>query len=479
METWATSSVDLHLSVDRTLGVRAGLEQALRESVRSGRLHVGTRLPSSRALAADLGVARNTVADVYGQLIAEGYLSGRVGSGTVVAPRDFAGQVVAVEPAAAPVRDRSAGEVGRGPAYGLRAGTPDLSLFPRAAWSAAVRRALATAPNEVFGYSDPRGRPELRAALATYLTRARGLQCDPERIVVCGGHVQAVGLLVRALVARGGSRFALERPGLPYLPELVRRRGMTVVPLGVDASGARTDRLARTRASAVMLTPAHQFPTGALLSPARRAAVLDWSRSSGGVVVEDDYDGEFRFDRQPVGALQGLAPERVVYIGTASKSLAPGLRLGWTVLPPDLVAPVAAEKELDDKHAPVLDQLALADLIGSGAYDRQVRRARLVYRRRRQHLVEALAERVPQVQVSGAAAGLQALVRLPADVDEAEVERRAEAAGLAVEGVGRYGADAAWGPALVVGYGAPSERGFGAALDLLCRVLAASVQVPH
>jgi GntR family transcriptional regulator/MocR family aminotransferase len=471
MESWATFGGDLHLDLtagrSRGLGLRAALEDALREAVRAGRLAAGTRLPSSRALSRDLGIARNTVGEAYAQLTAEGWLAARQGSGTVVAERGT------------PSPPASAAPPQRVPAvrFDLMPGRPDVSRFPRAAWLAAARRALATAPHEAFGYTDPRGRIELRRALSDYLARVRGVRIDPERLLVCAGYTQGLGLLCEALRGQGVSTVAVEEYGLPPQQEVLTARGMATVPLPLDGGGARTDLLAGSGAGAVVLTPAHQFPTGVPLRAARRAAAVGWARESGGLVVEDDYDGEFRYDRQPVGAMQALDPERVVYAGTASKSLAPGLRLGWLALPADLLAPVLRQKELADGQSGVMDQLTLAELITSGAYDRHVRRSRLQYRRRRDRLVQVLAERAPEVRVTGMAAGLHAVLELPSgSLDEEELLRHAAWLGLSLNTLGwcrtpSAAPPARRPPALVIGYGTPPDHVFEAALDALCTLV--------
>jgi GntR family transcriptional regulator/MocR family aminotransferase len=473
-------TVDLHLDLDLggPGGVRASLTDALREAVRSGRLTPGTRLPPSRSLATDLGVARNTVADAYGELVAEGWLSARQGSGTRVAGR-VAGQDGGR-------RGKRATKTVRPPVHpapftpfhtstSLHAGSPDLSAFPRAAWLTAARRAMAAAPNEMLGYGDPRGCQPLRAALADYLARARGVRTAPERLVVCSGFAQGLSLLSRILRGDGVRTLAVESYGLHVHRDLAAASGLSTVPLTVDQFGADTAQLTTHRHSgAVLLTPAHQFPTGVPLHPDRRAAAVDWARTTGGLVLEDDYDGEFRYDRQPVGALQGLDPERVVYLGTASKSLAPGLRLGWMALPEHLVEQVVTAKHAGERHPSVLDQLTLAEFITSGGYDRHLRAMRLRYRRRRDRLVAALAERVPSVQVSGIAAGLHAVLRLPAGTEQ-QVLRGADWLGLAVQGLDSFRHPAVPRPeatdGLVVGYGTPAEHAFTGALDTLCQVL--------
>jgi GntR family transcriptional regulator/MocR family aminotransferase len=453
---------------------RATLEAALREAVRDGRLAPGTRLPSSRVLAHDLGLARNTVADAYGQLVAEGWLTARQGSGTTVAPRPAPRTPVAARarpPRFPPTRPTALAPDATGLPYALWPGTPDLASFPRDAWSAAARRALTAAPSEAFGYGDPRGRPELRTALAAYLARVRGVRVDPEQLMICTGYVQAVGLLARALYGRGGRRIAVETLGFPDTRTLLRTAGLTTVSLPLDEDGARVDGLG-PGTDAVLLTPAHQFPTGARLSPRRRTEVITWARTTGGLIVEDDYDGEFRYDRQPVGALQGLAPDHVVYAGTASKSLAPGLRLAWITVPPHLLEAMIRQKRMADHHSPVLDQLTLAEFLTSGTYDRHVRRMRLRYRARRDRLVAALAEHAPWVRVSGIAAGLHVVLELPPDSEPLDaLITRAARRGLALSGLPTFGGAPDAPPALVLGYGSPPDHAFAHTVELLCEVL--------
>ena len=467
--TWAISGVDLHLDLAGPR-VRAALESGLREAVSSGRLRAGTRLPSSRALAADLGIARNTVAEAYGQLVAEGWLTAVQGSGTRVAER-----------VAKRVSDRAAPAASdRAARYDLRPGAPDVSLFPRAAWLRAARRALGQAPFSALDYGDPRGRPELRAALAEYLARARGVRATPERIVICSGFTQAFWLLCQVLRARGGG-LAIEEYGLPTVRPTAASCGVPVRAMPVDGDGALLETAGD--AAAVMLTPAHQFPIGVPLAPRRRAEAVTWALAGERLIIEDDYDGEFRYDRHPVGSLQAHAPDHVVYAGTASKTLAPGLRLAWLVVPSVLVEPLVAAKTLADRHTGVIDQLTLADLIGSGAYDRHIRRVRLAYRRRRDRVVAALGRRAPVARVSGIAAGLHALVDLPDGLSEAEAVSRARERGLALSGLAGFGggssghpparhAPARHPPALVVGYARPPEHAFTAAVARLTAVLA-------
>ncbi|GAA3374614.1 PLP-dependent aminotransferase family protein [Streptomyces sannanensis] len=457
------TGVDLHIEPAGS-GLRTGLMDALREAVRTGRLAPGTRLPSSRSLAADLGIARNTVADAYAELVAEGWLTARQGSGTRVAQRSAPRRPV---PAPAPRRPAR-----RRPAYSLMPGQPDLASFPRAEWLKAARRALTAAPNEAFGYGDPCGRVELRTVLADYLARARGVYAEPDRIVVCSGFVHGLMLMAKVLRRRRRVReVAVESYGLDVHWDLLRERGLRLPALPLDGLGTRTDALGAQ--GAVLMTPAHQFPMGIPLPPDRRAAAVDWARGTGGLILEDDYDGEFRYDRQPVGALQGLDPDRVVYLGTASKSLAPGLRLAWMVLPDELVGEVAEAKGGVDWVSSALDQLTLAEFIASGAYDRHVRGMRQRYRRRRDQLVAALAERAPDIRVTGIAAGLHAVLELPPGTERSVVQAAAYQ-GLALEGLSRFrhpSTEAPAGDALVVGYATPPDSAWTGTLDALCRAL--------
>jgi GntR family transcriptional regulator/MocR family aminotransferase len=387
--------------------LRAQLENGLREAVRSGRLSARARLPATRALASDLGVSRRLVVDAYAQLLAEGYLVARPGAGTFVA--DAAGAMA--EPSAEPES--------RTPRFDFFPGFPDLASFPRREWLRAMRETLRHAPDRAFGYPDPRGAPELRRALAEHLRRVRGVAVDPQSIVVCSGAAQGFVLLSRAL---RGPRIAVEDPGLPPYRAILTAHGSSLAALPVDEQGACVEQLGALaehggRIDAVLVTPAHQSPTGVALAPGRRAALLEWAGESGGVVIEDDYDAEYRYDRAPLAALQGLAPDRVVYMGTVSKTLAPALRLGWLALPPRLLDAVIEQKGLSDHGCPTLDQLALARLFETGAYDRHLRQARRLYRARRDALAGAVSRHLPGARVTGLAAGLHATVRLGREVD--------------------------------------------------------------
>lgn len=470
MTSWANAGArDLHLDLREVIrpgarGVRDLLTNALRDAVRSGRLTPGTTLPPSRTLAADLGIARNTVAEAYAELVAEGWLASRQGAGTWV-----------VNTGARPqsARPRGRRTTAR---HDLMPGSPDVSEFPRSAWLASARRALTNAPNEALLMGDPRGRQELREALADYLGRARGVRTSPETIVISAGVRHAVELLTRVF---GPQRpIAVEAYGLFIFRDAISALGSSTVPIGLDEHGAVISDLHQHDVPAVLLTPAHHNPHGMPLHPARRTAAVDWAQHRGGYVLEDDYDGEFRYDRQPIGAMQSLAPDRVIYLGSASKSLAPALRLGWMVLPDDLVEPVLAAAGGNQFFVDSIAQLTMADFITSGQYDRHIRRMRMRYRRRRDRLVDALAPF--DVEIRGLAAGLNALLTLPHGVEH-EVLQRAGEAGIALIGLSMMrhpaaGPDVADPDGVIIGFGAPADHAFPSALDALCGVLDATLR---
>jgi len=442
---------DLLLELELRRGrLRQSLRAALRGAIQDGRLVAGTRLPSSRRLAADLQVSRGVVTDTYDQLTGEGYLQ--------TAPR--AAPVVASVGGVAPAATEPAPPTWR---YDFAATTPDVSLFPRHSWVRATQRALAAAPDRALDYSDHRGRIELRTALASYLARVRGVRVDPGRILITQGFTQGLDLLCRVLAGRGAGTIAVESPSLPDLWDTVRGHGLALRGCPVDDQGVLPPD---QPVDALVLSPAHQFPTGVVLRPSRRAALL---AGVAGLLIEDDYDAEFRYDRSPVGALQGLDPARVVHLGTASKTLAPGVRLGWASLPADLVEEARAAKAAADSGSPVIDQLALAELLESGDYERHVARARQVYRRRRDRLVAALRGRRPDLAVTGAAAGMHLLLPLPGD----DLAIAADAAGLGinVRPLSPMYLTEPVSHGLLLGYGRLREDSIEPAVDLLLRTL--------
>jgi len=423
------------------------VERALRDAIRSGRLAADMPLPSTRALAQSLEVSRGVVFEAYSQLTAEGYLVARQGAATRVTSR------------AAPTGPRARADrtlQNLTGTHDLMPGRPDLSAFPRDLWLAAMRRALRRVPDAALGYPDPRGAAELRDALGAYLARARAVMPDPQRTVVTAGVTQGVVLLSRVLREEGHSVLAVEDPGFHLHRWSVARAGLEPLAVRVDEQGLDVAALAATGARAVLVTPAHQMPTGVVLSASRRADLLAWADETDGLVIEDDYDAEYRFDREPIGALQGVDPHRVAYAGSASKSLANALRLGWLVLPERLARPVAWDRLTVDGGGPVLDQLAFADLLARGDIDRHLRRTRRLYRRRREALVGALAEHLPEGRVLGAAAGLHATVCLPGSLDEDRLSAEMRVAGVTCHSL-REMRMAPGPPGLVMGYAHLSE----------------------
>ncbi|WP_445152335.1 MocR-like pyridoxine biosynthesis transcription factor PdxR [Baekduia sp. Peel2402] len=473
--------MDLHLDLDTAPGrtLRARAEHALREAVRSGRLPPGSKLPATRALAQQLGVSRGVVVEAYAQLAAEGYLDTRRGGGTRVAdhpsPSD---EATAAEDATTVGEAAAAGaslvrppEDGA-PRHDLRPSLPAVDGFPRQAWLGAISRILRTIPDQRLGYGDRNGEPELRAALSASLARTRGVRATPDQVIVTGGLRDSLPLLWRLLKERGAKRVGVEEPGWWRISRSVAEAGLTPVEIPTDDEGLDPSRLAALKLDAVAVTPAHQFPTGAVLSPARRAALVAWARKRGAIILEDDYDAEFRYDRAPIGSLQGLAPDLVVYGGSCSKTLAPALRLGWLVLPSSLVAELHADDPSSPAGTPpTIDQLALADLFDRGEVDRHLRRQRIRYRRRRDALLDEIAAQIPEIEVRGAAAGLFAVLLLPPHADEDEVVAAAARHGVALEPLraqGRAG--------LVAGYANLPEAAASAAVHALAQAIAQAIR---
>jgi len=445
---------------------RAQLEAGLREAIRTGRLRPDARLPSSRALAAELGVSRRLVVEAYEQLAAEGYLLARRGSGTRVAPRsqdgrDNGGAAAGPEPVPAPVEG-----------IDLFPGAPDLSLFPRRAWGRSLRRALAELPDARLTYGEYGGTTELRVALAEHLGRVRAAAAAPDRLVVTSGYQQGLRIFCRLVKGRGGRRIAVEDPGFPIAGWAIEAEELEVVPVPIDDDGIDVDSLVAAAPDAVVVTPAHELPLGAVLAPDRRRQLVAWARESGALILEDDYDAELRYDRGPAGALQGLAPDVVVLAGTVSKTLAPALRLGWLLLPADLVAIAITARAMADGGGPRIEEWALADLISSGAFDRHIRGARQRYRAKRAALLDAVAAALPGARVRGVAAGLHAVLELPDGTAEAGVVERAAAAGVHVRGLTTFTRVHPHPTSLVVGYGLPSERELRRAVETIATVSA-------
>jgi GntR family transcriptional regulator / MocR family aminotransferase len=449
--------VDLQIDLVTGSPLRRQLEEALREAVRTGRLAPGSLLPPSRVLAQELGVSRGVVVDSYSQLVAEGYLWAKRGSGTRVAVLPTPGGVA---------RQADLGPEAR-PRYDLRPGQADFHGFPRRRWQTAIGAALRDLPDTRLTYAHPRGTPELRRAIAAYLARARAVVAEPDRIVISCGVSHGLLAVLSALRRRGARRVAVEDPAWRWQRLSVERAGLEAVPIPVDDDGMKVAELAAHDLDAVLVTPAHQYPTGAVLSATRRGELAAWAQRRDATILEDDYDAEYRYDHDPMAALQGLAPAHVAFVGTVSKTLAPALRIGWIVVPPQLATEVEMEFRVSAAMPPTLDQVALASMIEEGALDRHLRAMRRRYRIKRELLIETLG-RHADVRMSGAAAGLHVAAWLPDGCREREVALRARETGVAVHELHRHCATHfQWPPALLLGYALPTEQEIATGARLL------------
>jgi GntR family transcriptional regulator/MocR family aminotransferase len=467
------AGIDLHLAPLPSRSARA-LTEALRDAIAAGRLAPGSRLPSARQLAAEVGLSKNTVAEVYAGLAAEGVLRTEIGAGTWVSDHH------AAQPAAMD------GRAAR-PRLDLRAGLADASDFPAAKWAEAAAAALRHTA-AVAGYAPAAGDPMLRAELAVYLGRTRGCDVNGATAVTGHGFGELLAMAARTLLARGIDTIAVEEYGHQSHRDILATAGLRLVPLPVDHEGAQVGRLDGSRARAALLTPAHQFPTGFALSDPRRQQLAAWAEHVDGVILEDDYDGEFRFDRRAVGALQPLAAQRVIYLGTASKALSPAIGLAWALAPAALAAEMTEHRGYAGAAPSGLHERTLAHFIAAHEYDRAVRARRISFRRRRESFAELLAQHAPRCRIEGQRAGLHCLVQLPADASErgrgdaaSTVAALARAAGVAVDPLPhfRFPGDAArdelapphFGDALVVGFGAAAPAAADEALRRLVAVI--------
>lgn len=423
--------------------LRVRLASALRDAIRNGQLGAGTTLPSTRILAQDLGVSRGVVVDAYAQLESEGFVRGRPGAATTV---------IYVPTAPLPARWHDQRPARPTPELDLRPGWPDLAAFPRRGWLAAIREVLKDLPDADLGYCEPWGAWELRRELASYLARVRGAMTAPEGVVAVTGVTQGLTLLSRMLLRDGVDRIAVEDPSNAIQRRLLARLGVTVVDVPVDESGLRVDVLAATNTRAILCTPAHQYPSGVVLSSTRREQLLRWSQQAGGLIIEDDYDAEFRYERAPLSCLQGMDPQHVALLGSVSKTLAPALRIGWVVTPPSLLPALRGIKRDDDFGSGALEQHALARFLRSGEYDRHLRGLRRRYRRRRDAFIAALSERLPDWKVVESAGGLNLTVTLPPALPEGRLVAAARGLGLSVLGLEAMRGRPGRGPGIVVSY---------------------------
>ncbi|MFC9969826.1 PLP-dependent aminotransferase family protein [Spirillospora sp. NPDC127200] len=485
-------------------GLADWLTGRLRAAISGGALPVGARLPATRVLAAELRVSRGVVTEAYQRLAEDGQVEGRGRGGTVVvaaplavrpgsAGSDGAGPVgagsadvdsVRTGPAsvraglervgsARPVEELFEAEPGSEVFDALREapcridltpGVPELAAFPRAAWMRAERAVLAGLPASGFGYGDPRGAPALRAAVADWLARNRGIRASPDEVVIVAGTAQALALLTRVLHADGIGAVAVEDPGSLGVRRHLRDGGMETPPAPVDEQGVRVDALRACGAPAVLLTPAHQFPMGVVLGGERRRELMGWARD-GGLVIEDDYDAEHRYDRPPVGALRALLAEHVCYAGSVSKLLAPALRVGWVLVPSRHREALVAAKRYADLGNAALPQLVLAELMRSGRLERHLRMVRGRHRRRRDTMIEAIRAHLPGAVVHGAAAGLHLTVTLDSGPPDRDLAAAALARGVKVQPLSWH-RQRPGRPGLVLGYAAsaPSEIAEGVAV---------------
>ena len=447
-------------------GLTGWLADAIRAAIIDGRLQAGAPLPATRLLAGDLGVSRGVIVEAYQRLADEGLVSARPGAGTrVLGISRRPAPAERPDLALLPQRWRARAEIDLSP------GVPDLSGFPRVAWLRAEKLVLEQASVADLGYGDPRGSQWLRTELAGWLARTRGLRADPDDIIVVTGVAQALALLAQVLRARAVGEIAVEDPGSRGSRDELAYWGLRSVPVPVDEHGLQVDDLARSGLRAVLLTPAHQFPTGVVLAPRRRRDLMDWAAGADALIIEDDYDAEYRYDRAPVPALQASAPGLVAYAGSTSKTLAPGMRLGWLIPPSRLHADLVEAKHASDLGSPALPQLVLARLIASGELEQHIRLVRKRQRSRRDALLRALHEHLPAARVQGIAAGLHLLITFPGrtgpDTDLAEAILRA---GVLVHPLSwhrhRPGV-----PGIVLGYAAHTPDQLREAVRRITRVL--------
>ncbi|MFF1420824.1 PLP-dependent aminotransferase family protein [Streptomyces sp. NPDC058280] len=473
----------LQLNIDDApVGRRSDwLARQLRLAISDHRLPVGTRLPATRVLADELRVSRGVVTEAYQRLTEDGHVAGHGRNGTIVvaapaSPPEAPPATPGARPspsalfAAAPGADIF-DSVRAAPArIDLSPGVPDLAAFPRSAWLRAERNVLANLPASDLGYGDPRGTPALRHAIANWLARNRAIRADPAEILIVVGTSQTLSLLGRVLYDDGISAVAVEDPGSLGARQLLRDQRLDTPPVPVDSHGARVDALRDTAAPAVLLTPAHQFPTGVVLSGARRRELMGWATGNEGLIIEDDYDAEHRYDRPPVPALRSVLPRHVCYAGSVSKLLAPALRIGWVLAPPRYQDALIAAKRFADLGNAALPQQVLAQFMESGEMERQLRVLRTRHRRRRDTMVDAIRTHLPHALVHGAAAGLHLMITFDAEFADTDLAAAALARGVKVQPLSWHSQHAAR-PGLVLGYAASSPTDISEGVATLGDVL--------
>ncbi|MED1645669.1 PLP-dependent aminotransferase family protein [Brevibacillus agri] len=443
---------------DKPIPLTRQLYSEFRDKILRGEWTAGFKLPSTRKMAQELRISRNVVIEAYDQLFAEGYIESRQGSGYFVAPGIYLEQFARGTDLPQP----SPGDQSEG-LIDFRSGVPDLEHFPRSLWGKTVQRVCQDAPLSAFGYNRPEGRAELRDVLSRYLYRTRGVQCAPERIVMTSGATQALMLIAKVLLAPE-SRVLIEDPITQDIQMIFASTGARLCPVPVDACGMAMDKLSATPVNAapsfVFVTPSHQFPLGTTLTIQRRIQLIQYARSVDCYIVEDDYDSEFRYESPPISSIQGLAPERVIYIGSFSKILSPGLRLGYLVLPEALVERYQKAKWLTDLHTPSIDQLALARFIEKGHLEKYVTRMKKLYQKRRQCLTDALRDTFgDQVAIWGEAAGLHIVAAFSHVRFTPDVVAALEAAGVRVYPVEEHTiAKGRHADKIVLGYGNVGEE---------------------